>query len=94
MEKIEISKVKPYKKNPKIHTDEQLKNISNSLKEFGWKQPIVVDKNNGIIVGHGRYFAYLKYPENIKEPWIIKADDLTPGQVKAYRLADNKQNVS
>ncbi len=86
--------LKSYSKNCKKHPDKQLKQIANSLKEFGWRQPIVVDKDNVIIVGHGRWFAYQKYPEGIKEPWVIKADDLTDEQVKAYRLADNKLNES
>jgi hypothetical protein len=71
-----------------------LKKIAASLKEFGWRQPIVTDKDDVIIVGHGRWLAYEKYPEGIKEPWIVKADDLTPAQVRAYRLADNKLNES
>jgi len=86
--------IKPYTKNAKKHPDAQLKQIASSLKSFGWRQPIVVDKDNTIIVGHGRWLAYQKYPEGIKEPWIVKADDLTPTEVKAYRLADNKTNES
>lgn len=88
------TKIKPYQKNAKKHPDKQLKQIANSLKEFGWRQPIVIDKNDEIIVGHGRWLAYSKYPEGIKEPCIVKADDLTDEQVKAYRLADNKLNES
>ena len=86
--------IKPYHKNAKKHPDKQLKLIAKSLKEFGWQQPIVVDKNDVIIVGHGRWAAYEKYPEGIKEPWIRKEDTLTSEQVKAYRLADNKLNES
>jgi len=89
-----IQEIKPYKDNPKRHSEEQIKAIAKSLKSFGWKQPIVVDKNNEIIIDHGRYFAYTKYPEGIKEPWIIMADDLTDSQVKELRLADNKLNES
>ena len=89
-----MSEVKLYKKNAKKHPDKQLKQIANSLREFGWRQPIVVDKDDVIIVGHGRWLAYKRYPDGIKEPWIIKADDLTDDQVKAYRLADNKLNES
>lgn len=89
-----ILKATPYSKNAKKHPDSQLKQIAASLKEFGWQQPIVVDKNNEIIVGHGRYFAYQKYPEGIEKPWVQKADKLTPEQVRAYRLADNKLNES
>src|SRR3990167_4217022 len=86
--------IRPYDRNAKKHPDKQLKQIADSLKNFGWRQPIVVDKNNEIIVGHGRWMAYRKYSEGVKEPWIIKADDLTDEQVKAYRLADNKLNES
>src|SRR3990167_6985144 len=86
--------ITPYKKNAKKHPDSQLKQIALSLKEYGWRQPIVVDKNDEIIVGHGRWMAYEKYPEGIKEPWIVKADDLTPEQVRGYRLMDNKTNES
>lgn len=78
--------IKPY--------DKQLKQIAISLREYGWRQPIVVDKDDVIIVGHGRWMAYKKYPEGIKEPWIEKATDLTPEQVKGYRLMDNKTNES
>lgn len=86
--------IRPYSKNAKKHPDAQLKQIALSLKEYGWQQPIVVDKNNEIIVGHGRYFAYEKYPEGIEKPWIQKADKLTPEQVRGYRLMDNKTNES
>jgi site-specific DNA-methyltransferase (adenine-specific) len=85
--------VKLYNKNAKKHPDKQLKQIANSLKEFGWQQPIVVDKNGVIIVGHGRWLAYQKYPEGIAEP-DIKVANLSEEQAKAYRLADNKLNES
>ena len=88
--------VKPYNKNAKKHPDNQLKAIAKSIKEFGWQQPIVVDKNDEIIVGHGRWFAYEKYGEemDLPKPEIKKASNLTKQQVKAYRLADNKLNES
>src|SRR3990167_8387951 len=89
-------KIKPYSKNPKKHPEIQLKAIAKSIKEFGWQQPIVVDKEGVIIVGHGRWFAYEKYKDemNLPEPEIKKASNLTKQQVKAYRLADNKLNES
>ena len=67
--------IKPYAKNSKKHPDSQLKLIAKSIKEFGWQQPIVVDKNNEIIVGHGRWFAYEKYKNemSLPEPEIKKA---------------------
>src|SRR3990167_5914945 len=86
----------PYEKNAKKHPDKQLLQIAKSIKEFGWQQPIVVDKVGVIIVGHGRWFAWQKFGKelDLKEPWIEKAEDLTEEQVKAYRLADNKLNES
>ena len=90
---MKISEIIPYSKNAKKHPDKQLKLIAASLKEFGWQQPIVVDKKGVIIVGHGRYYAYKKYPQGIEEPPINIAD-LTKEQSLAYRLADNKLNES
>lgn len=86
--------IKPYPKNAKRHPDKQLKQIALSLKEYGWQQPIVVDKNGVIIVGHGRWEAYKKYPDGIAKPKINVAKDLTPEQVRGYRLMDNKTNES
>ena len=88
--------IKPYTKNAKKHPDNQLKLIAKSIKEFGWQQPIVVDKNGVIIVGHGRWFAYEKFGKEMKlpKPEIKQANNLTKQQVKAYRLADNKLNES
>lgn len=86
----------PYQKNTKKHPDKQLLQIAKSIKEFGWRQPIVVDKDDIIIVGHGRWFAWEKYGKELglPEPKIERADDLTEDQVSAYRLADNKLNES
>lgn len=85
--------IKPYPKNAKKHPKKQIEQIAESIKEFGLNQPIVVDKDGVIIVGHGRYEAlqYLGLP--IKDEYI-KVVDLTPQQAKAYRLADNKLNES
>jgi len=91
---MKITEIRPYEANAKVHPDKQLKQIAASLREFGWRQPIVVDKAGVIIVGHGRYYAYLKHPEGIAEPRIEVADDLTDEQVRSYRLADNKLNES
>lgn len=83
--------ITPYGKNGKKHPEKQLKQIAESIREFGWQQPIVVDKDGVIIVGHGRWAAYLKY--GLSEP-PIQVADLTEEQAKAYRLADNKLNES
>jgi len=83
-----IDEIIPYVRNNKIHSDSQIKMIAASIKEFGFKNPVIVDTDNNIIAGHGRILAaeVLKL-EQI--PCII-ADDLTPNQIKAYRIADNK----
>lgn len=82
-----ISELKPYDRNPRLN-DDAVKYVANSIKEFGWKVPIVIDKNNVIVAGHTRYKAALEL--NIKDIPCVIADDLTEKQIKAFRLADNK----
>lgn len=82
-----INEIKPYEKNPRKN-DEAAKYVANSIKEFGFKVPIVIDKDGVIIAGHTRYKAAKKL--KMKEVPCIMADDLTEEQVKAFRLADNK----
>ena len=85
--------IRPYDKNAKKHTRKQIEQVAKSIKEFGMNQPIVVDKNGIIIVGHGRYEA-LKFLEMEIKDEYIKVVDLNEEQAKAYRLADNKLNES
>lgn len=82
-----IGKVKPYEKNPR-NNDGAVDAVAASIREFGFKQPIVVDRDGVIIVGHTRLKAAKKL--GMKEVPVLVADDLTEEQVKAYRLADNK----
>ena len=77
----------PYEHNPRIN-DNAVDLVANSIREFGFKQPIVIDRNRVIIAGHTRWKAAKEL--GLKEVPCIMADDLTPSQVKAYRLADNK----
>lgn len=89
---ISVNDIKTYEKNAKKHTGNQIEAIANSIKKFGFRQPLVLDGNNEIIIGHGRYEAakllgYADIP-------CVMADDLTPEQVKALRIADNKLNES
>ena len=84
---INIKDIKPYAKNPR-NNDSGVDAVARSIKEFNWQQPIVVDKDNVIIVGHTRYKAAKKL--GMKEVPVVVADKLSPEQVKAYRLADNK----
>lgn len=85
--------IKPYEKNAKKHPKKQVEQVAASIKEFGMNQPIVVDKNGVIIVGHGRYEALKLLGWEVKPEWV-KVVDLTEDQAKAYRLADNKLNES
>lgn len=84
---IPIEDIKPYAKNPRNNKD-AVEKVAESIKEFGWKQPIVIDMNGVIIAGHTRYKAAQKL--GITSVPVVCADDLTEEQVKAYRLADNK----
>lgn len=82
-----IDEIKPYENNPRDN-DDAVDAVANSIKEFGWQQPIVVDNEGVIIAGHTRYKAAKKL--GLKHVPVVVADNLTPDQVKAYRLADNK----
>lgn len=84
---MDIRKIKPYKKNPR-NNKKAVKYVAKSIEEFGFRSPIIVDKNHVIICGHTRYSAAKKL--GLTDVPVIVADDLTDEQVKAYRLADNK----
>lgn len=84
---ININDIKPYENNPRKN-DEAVDYVANSIREFGFKNPIVLDKNNVIINGHTRYKASKKL--KLKQVPCIYADDLTEEQIKAFRIADNK----
>lgn len=84
---IKTNLLKPYEKNPRKN-DGAVEYVANSIEEFGFKVPIVVDKNNVIVAGHTRYKAAKKL--GLKEVPVIVANDLTDEQIKAFRLADNK----
>lgn len=84
---IKLSDLKPYERNPR-NNKEAVDYVANSIREFGFKNPIIVDKNNVIVAGHTRYLACKKL--GIKEVPCVIADDLTDEQIKAFRLADNK----
>ena len=82
-----IEEIKPYEKNPRKN-DSAVEQVANSIKEFGFKVPVVIDKDNIIVCGHTRYKAAQKLGLDVV-PCVV-ADDLTDEQIKAYRLADNK----
>ena len=85
--------IRPYPQNAKKHPQKQIEQVANSIREFGMNQPIVVDADGVIIVGHGRYEALKSLGMEIKDEYI-KVVNLTEEQAKAYRLADNKLNES
>lgn len=86
MRMMKISEIHPYRKNPRKN-DQSVQYVANSIKEFGFRAPIIVDKDMTIIAGHTRYKAALKL--RLKTVPVIVADDLTPAQADAYRIADN-----
>lgn len=87
IKELPIMQLKPYENNPR-NNDEAVDAVANSIKSFGFKIPIVIDKDNVIVCGHTRYRAAQKL--GVDSVPCIVADDLTPEQIKAFRLADNK----
>ena len=82
----------PYEMNAKMHPQTQVEHIANSIKAFGWTQPIVVDENNVVVIGHGRLLAAKEL--HLEKVPVVCRDDLTEEQINACRLADNKTNES
>ena len=82
-----VNELIPYKNNPRIN-DEAVQDVKNSIKQFGFKVPIIIDKNNVIVAGHTRLKASLEL--NLEEVPCIIADDLSEEQIKAFRIAHNK----
>ena len=85
---MDASEIIPYDRNPRIISKTAIDKVAKSIKEFGFLNPIIIDKNNIIIAGHTRLKACQKL--GITRVPVIKAEYLTPAQVKAYRIADNK----
>lgn len=82
----------PYEKNTKKHDKTQIDNVAESIKQFGFVQPVVIDENNVIVIGHCRVLAAKKL--KLKEVPCVLVSDLTPEQVNALRIVDNKSNES
>jgi site-specific DNA-methyltransferase (adenine-specific) len=92
IEQVALKDIQPYDKNAKKHPRKQVEQIANSIRAFGFLVPIILDKNNELIAGHGRVLAAEELA--IATVPAIRAEHLTEEQVKAYRLADNKLNES
>jgi ParB-like chromosome segregation protein Spo0J len=90
IEIADINSIQPYINNPRKLKDSAIEKVSKSIKEFGFRQPIVVDTNRIIVVGHTRYRASKKL--GLKEVPITIAENLTQEQINAYRIADNRTN--
>lgn len=84
---VPIDEIVPYENNPR-NNDSAVDKVAASIHEFGFKVPIIVDKDNVIVAGHTRLKAAQKL--GIDSVPVIKADDLSEEQIKAFRLADNK----
>lgn len=89
LKKMKLSDIKPYGKNPRKN-DGAVDAVANSIKEFGFKVPIIIDKDGVIVAGHTRYKASQKL--GLTEVPCIVADDLDEKQIQAFRIAENKTN--
>ena len=89
---ISVDVLIPYDKNTKKHDKTQINNVAESIKQYGFVQPIVIDKNNVVVIGRCRLLAAKQL--KMKEVPCVSVDDLTEEQVKALRIVDNKSNES
>lgn len=87
-----LDEITPYDKNAKTHDQTQINNVAESIKQYGFVQPIVVDRDGVIVIGHCRALAAKKL--GMESVPCVCVDDLTPEQVNALRLVDNKSNES
>ena len=83
-----IADIIPYAANAKKHDKRQINNVAESIKQYGFVQPIVIDRDGVIVIGHCRALAAKKL--GMQEVPCVCVDDLTPEQIRAFRLADNK----
>ena len=92
IEDLAIKDLKPYEKNAKKHDETQIKNVMESIKQFGFAQPLVVDNDNVVIIGHCRLIAAKRL--KLETVPVLRMEDLTDEQVQKLRLLDNKLNES
>ena len=88
MQLVPITKLVPYVNNARTHSPEQINKLRSSLREFGFINPVIIDRDYGVIAGHGRILAAKE--EGISEVPCVFADHLTEAQKKAYIIADNR----
>lgn len=92
VEWAEIDRLIPYERNAKTHSKEQISNVAKSIGKYGWKQPIVVDSDYVIVIGHCRYLAAKELA--LESVPVVVARDLTKEQSAELRIIDNKSNES
>ena len=89
---MKLTEIKPFPNNTKKHDEKQINNVAESIKQFGFIQPVVIDKNNEIIIGHCRFLAAQQL--GLQEIPCLRLEKLTDKQVKMLRIIDNKTNES
>jgi len=83
-----VNSLIPYDRNPNTHPDSQIERLANSIREWGWTVPIIIDENDMVLAGHGRLFAAQKL--NMETVPCVIVEGWTESQKKAYVIADNK----
>ena len=87
-----LADIVPYARNTKKHDETQIKNVAESIKQYGWVQPIVIDNDGTIVIGHCRALAAERL--GIEEVPCVVVSDLTEEEINALRIVDNKTNES
>ena len=89
---MKIDELLPYQRNQKDHPESQVRNLANSLRRFGWVQPVVIDERNVIVIGHGRVLGAKML--GLTEAPVVRTVELTDDEIRELRIVDNKTNES
>lgn len=87
-----VDSMRPYERNAKKHDEAQIANVARSIDKYGWRQPIVIDRDGVIVIGHCRWLAAKKLGQ--AEVPVVMADDVTDEEIRELRIIDNKTNES
>lgn len=87
-----VDSLRPYERNAKKHDEKQIANVARSIEKYGWRQPLVIDRDGVIVIGHCRYLAAMRLGQ--AEVPVVMADDLTDEEIRELRIIDNKTNES
>lgn len=91
-EEVRTDALIPYERNAKVHDEKQIKNVAQSIRQFGFVQPLVIDRDNVVVIGHCRLLAAKRL--GLETVPCIKAEDLTDEEIRRLRIIDNKVNES